>query len=366
MSFYKEYQKFSAKELNQFINNVTSQMVQRALEKDRLSQEEFLALLSPAAGNYLEQMAQKAHQMTVQQFGKVILLYTPMYLADYCVNQCVYCSFNVHNPIPRSKLSPVEVEAGAKEIAKTELKHILILTGESRKHTPVSYIKECAQILRKYFSSVSIEIYPLLEEEYRELVAAGVDGLTIYQEDYQEEVYNKVNGKGPKKNYLFRLDAPERGCRAGMRTVNIGALLGLADWRTEAIFSGLHARYLQDKYLESEIGISVPRIRPHLGEFQPANLVEDKSFVQILLALRIFLPRAGIALSTRENALFRDHLVYLGVTKMSAGSTTVVGGHSKEEGSGQFAICDERTVEQVKDMIYRQGYQPIFKDWEAI
>lgn len=366
MTFYNEMQKYSQINFNEIFQQITEAQIEKVLEKEHLSREDFLVLLSPAAASYLEQMAQKAHRVTVQNFGKVILLYTPLYLGDYCVNQCIYCSFNVTNNTSRKKLTIQEVEEEASQIEKTGLEHILILTGESRKHTPVSYIAKCVEVLRRRFSSVSIEVYPLSVAEYSQLVEVGVDGLTIYQEVYDQQIYDQVHLKGPKKNFHFRLDAPERGCQAGIRNVNIGALLGLADWRKEAFFTGIHADYLQNKYLETEISVSLPRIRPHLGSYQPTSLVDDRSFVQVLLALRLFLPRNGITLSTRESAIFRDHLIYLGVTKMSAGSTTAVGGHSLDEGAGQFAVSDERSVAQVKEMLYQKGYQPIFKDWEAI
>jgi len=260
-----------------------------------------------------------------------------------------------------------QVENEARAISSTGLRHILILTGESRHQTPVSYIRECVKVLTGYFRSISIEIYPLETWEYEELVEAGVDSMTIYQEVYNEETYKKVHIRGPKKNHRFRLDAPERACKAGMRSVNIGALLGLYDWRKEAFYTGLHAAYLQNKYSEVEISVSAPRLRPHVGSFQPVCEVDDRTLVQIMLALRIFMPRLGITISTRESAEFRDNLIGLGVTKMSAGSSTEVGGHTLEEKTdSQFDISDCRSVEEIKNMIYSKGYQPVFKDWQAI
>lgn len=367
MGFYEIYSKYKGLDLEGFIRQARKSDVERVLGKDRLGEEDFLVLLSPAASGYLEEMAQKAHKTTLQNFGRVILLYTPLYLADFCVNQCAYCSFNSANVFRRRKLTLDEVQREAEKISRTGIRHILILTGESRMHTPVSYIRDCVGVLKKYFSSISIEVYPMDVEEYGELVDAGVDGLTIYQEVYDEEVYDRVHIKGPKKNYLYRLDAPERGCEAGMRTVNIGALLGLSDWRKEAFFAGLHAKYLQDKYPATEISLSVPRLRPHLGNFRTDHAVDDRALVQIMLAFRLFLPRAGITLSTRERAELRDNLVYLGVTKMSAGSCTAVGGYS--EGGGevkQFDVSDGRSVEEIRDMILKKGYQPVFKDWHPI
>lgn len=329
---------------------------------------DFLTLLSPQAANYLEAMAQKAHRLTVQHFGRTVLLFTPMYLSNYCGNQCVYCSFSSNHRLVRKKLTLDEVEEEAKSIAATGLRHILILTGESQKHSPVSYIEDCVKVLKKYFDSISIEIYPLTTEDYTRLVKAGVDGLTIYQEVYNEETYDQLHPRGPKKNYRFRLDAPERGCRAKMRGVNIGALLGLEDYRKEAFFTGLHASYLQNKYMDTEISVSIPRIRPNIGGFTPKFSVPDRSLVQIILAFRLFMPRMGITLSTRERAELRNNLVRLGITKMSAGVSTEVGGHTikNSTGTGQFEISDNRSVAEIKEMLLQMGYQPVFKDWHQL
>lgn len=367
MGFYDEYLKFKDFAWESFFERVSNNDIERILQKDKINVYDFRALLSPAGQKYLEKMAQKAHQLTIQNFGKTILLYTPMYLSNYCVNQCLYCGFNVHNKLTRKHLTLEEVETEAKAIAATGLKHILILTGEAPKLANIQYLKDCIGILKKYFTSIAIEIYPLEESEYNELVLAGVDALTLYQEAYNEAIYQQVHLKGPKKDYHFRLDAPERACKAKIRSVNIGALLGLADWRKEAFFTGLHAAYLQNKYLDTEISISLPRLRPHAGSFQPKFIVEDKAIVQIILAFRLFMPRSGITLSTRERAEFRDNLIRLGITKMSAGSTTAVGGHTvQEENTEQFEISDGRDVEQMRKAIIGLGYQPVFKDWQAI
>ncbi|SHF12389.1 tyrosine lyase ThiH [Desulforamulus putei DSM 12395] len=367
MSFYQKYLRYRDFDFNEFFNSVTVAEVGRILDKHRLSELDYLALLSPAAEDLLEEIAQRAHRLTVQHFGRTILLYTPMYLANYCVNRCVYCGFAAHNQIKREKLTLEEVEAEARVIAATGLKHILILTGESRHHSPVSYIRDCVKVLKKYFTSISIEIYPLEEAEYGELIAAGVDGLTLYQEVYNEEVYGQLHLAGPKRDYLWRLEAPERACRAGIRTVNVGALLGLHDWRSEAFFTGLHANYLQNRYTDVEVSISPPRMRPHVGGFPPRVVVSDKNLVQYILAFRLFMPRGGITLSTRESATLRDRLLPLGITKMSAGSCTAVGGRVKgEEPVGQFDISDDRDVRAMVSMLYKQGYQPVFKDWQTL
>lgn len=364
MSFYDEYLKYKNFDFNTFFKNITDEDILNTINKDKLDEFDFLKLLSPTAEKYLEEMAVKSNKLSLQYFGKSIILYTPMYLANYCANKCSYCSFNVENKIARKKLTLEEVEIEAKNISKTGLKHILILTGESKSKTPVSYIKDCVKVLKKYFDSICIEIYPLEEDEYKDLVSAGVDSLTIYQEVYNEDIYDKVHILGPKKNYKFRLDAPERGCKSKMRSVNIGALLGLFDFRIEAFMSGLHGYYLQSKYLDVEISFSLPRIRPYIGSPIDIHNVNDKNLVQIMLALKLFMPYAGINISTRESADFRENLIPLGVTKMSAGVCTEVGGHSQSnKSSSQFEISDIRSVSEIAISLEEKGYQPIFKDW---
>lgn len=367
MSFYERYKQYADFDFDSFYKEITAEDVLRVLGKDKLTARDFMLLLSPAAGQYLESMARKAQRLTHQHFGRVIFLYAPLYLANYCVNRCAYCGFNAENSIRRKKLTPEEVEEEARSISAQGIRHILLLTGESRKHSPVSYIKECVEAVKKYFTSIAIEVYPLETEEYRDLVESGVDGLTIYQEVYDEKIYAEVHLGGPKRDYLFRLNAPERGCRAGMRSVGIGALLGLGDWRKEAFFTGLHAAYLQDNYLDTEISVSLPRLRPHPGSFTPKYEVDDRSLVQIMLAYRLFLPRVGITISTRERAELRNNLIGLGVTRMSAGSSTEVGGYTgREKSEAQFEVSDDRSVEDFSRMIYSKGYQPVFKDWQYI
>ncbi len=360
MSFYEVMEGYK----NMATHRISDDDVKRALTKDRLAPDDLFALLSENAAPYLEQMARIANKLTLQNFGKSMLLYTPMYLSNYCVNSCVYCGFNVNNKIKRKKLTLEEVETETQHIVSLGLKHVLILTGEARDETPFSYIKDCINILKRHIASISIEIFPLTGEEYKELIDLGIDGLTIYQEVYDKEVYDKVHLSGPKKDYRFRLDAAERAAKNGIRTLNIGALLGLAAFRNEAFIMALHADYLQNKYPGVEVGISVPRIQPHLGEYKPNINVKDSDIVQIILAARLFMPRLGITLSTREQAGLRDALISLGITKMSASSTTAVGGHTiNDENSKQFNISDTRSVSEIKSMLFSKGYQPVLKDW---
>lgn len=367
MSFYDTIFRNTDFDLEKIFSAASFSSIEDILPRDNLNINQFVSLLSPEAENNLENMAQRAHTITKRYFGNCIQLYAPLYLSNYCDNSCLYCGFNLNNDIKRRMLTREEVEKEARFIFSSGLRHILILTGESRLKSPVSYISDCVGILKKYFSSIAVEVYPLIEEEYAQLAAQGVDGLTIYQETYDEQLYAKMHISGPKKDYKFRLDAPERGARAGMRSVSLGALLGLGDWRREVFFLGLHAKYLQDKFPDLEIGVSVPRIQPQAADFKPISRVSDKNITQIILALRIFLPRLGIAVSTRESPAFRDNLMPLGVTMMSAGSTTNVGGYTlyKEERgqSCQFEIQDQRTVGEIKAMLETKGYQPVFKDW---
>lgn len=367
MSFYDVYSKYKVFNINEIYKHTNEGKIQNILNKDKINELDFLTLLSPVAERHLEDIARKAHELSLKHFGKSILLYTPLYLSNYCVNKCAYCSYNAENHIKRKTLTFEELRNEAMAIAKTGLRHILILTGESRKEAPLLYIIESVKILREHFDSISIEIYPLQEAEYEEVIAAGVDEVTIYQEVYDEDIYDKVHILGPKKNYRFRLDAPERACKSKIRRVNIGSLLGLNEWLGEVFLTGLHAQYLQNKYSDVELSISFPRIRPHVGAFNDIVSVNDRNLVQIMLALRVFLPYVGMTISTRENMEFRDNLIPLGVTKMSAGVSTEVGGHTLgSKGESQFEISDNRSVGEIKKAILLKGYQPILKDWMKI
>ncbi len=368
MSFYRTIQDYRGFDFSDFFNRVADQDIENALGKEKLSSSDFLSLLSPRAAGYLEPMAQKAHQLTVQYFGRTIQLFIPLYISNYCTNECVYCGFHRGNVIERRKLTLEQIEAEARAVSGTGMQHLLLLTGEAPKVTPMEYLEDAVGLLKKYFASVSIEIFPMQEDDYRRLKAAGVDGLTLYQEVYDEHRYGLMHKAGQKTDYRFRLDAPELGARAGFRMVNIGALVGLGEIRSEAFFTGLHAKYLEDKYLQTEISISFPRMNPAEGNYVPDYVADDKTFVQFMTALRLFLPRAGITVSTRENAIFRNHLIQLGATRFSAGSCTGVGGYSDDrpKGTPQFEITDQRSVGQVVQAIRDHGYQPVYKDWDLI
>ncbi len=367
MDFYDRYAAYGDGKFSRQVRSVSDSDVQRVLDKHRLSPGDYLSLLSPAAEPHLERMAQKSHALTVAQFGRTMVLYTPLYLSNFCTNHCLYCGFSRNNRIVRRQLTVGEVEAEARAIAGTGLKHVLILTGDAPDIASVDYIESCCKVLGRYFPAIGIEIYALSQADYRRLIESGVDSLTIYQETYNEALYGRLHPEGPKRDFHYRLDAPERACRAGMRSVNVGALLGLDDWQQDAFFTGLHARYLQARYPQTEISVSLPRMRPHLGGYQPGCIVEDRHIVQTMTALRLFMPRVGITISTRESARFRDRLLPLGVTRMSAGSCTAVGGRTdKAANTGQFDISDERSAPEMVDMLRRAGWQPVFKDWQSL
>jgi 2-iminoacetate synthase len=369
MSFYDVFCRYRNSEWEAVLAAVSGADIERALQREFLDFSDFLALLSPEAERYLEPMAQRAQELTLRYFGRAIQLYAPIYVSDYCENACLYCSFSARNQCERKRLSLEEVDREAKCIAETGLRHILMLTGESKKMSPVGYLRDCTRVLKRRFSSVAVEVYALSEGDYAELVSEGVDGLTLYQETYDEDLYRIIHPSGPKRDFRFRLEAPERGAAARMRQVNIGALLGLADWRQDVHFVGLHARYLQERFPDVEIGASVPRLRPFVGSFQCSCRVSDKNMVQIILALRLFIPRLGIALSTREDSRFRDNLIPLGINRMSAGSATTVGGYTKaagqNEGLPQFEIADSRTIPEIMARLREKGYEPVLNDWIA-
>lgn len=354
--------------------SVTEHDVRRSLAADRITERDFLILLSPAAETLLEPMARRAQDETIRHFGRTVQLFTPLYLANFCTNRCVYCGFNTNRGIPRQMLTLEQVEAEAKAIAATGLRKILALTGDAPAKTGVRYLASCVEVLARHFPSVGIEVPSMTVEEYALVVAAGADSMTMFQETYNEELYLKLHPAGPKRDFAFRLDAPQRAVMGGMRGVNLGALLGLDHWRRDMFFTGLHAAFLQERYPEQEVSVSLPRMRP-CGEKPAAREeraftaipVSDRNFVQALLAFRCFMPQAGITLSTREPAHLRDKLVPLGVTRVSAGVCTAVGGHAGEisgdDREPQFDISDSRSVEEMVEALEGLGYQPVFTDW---
>ncbi|MGA2506322.1 MAG: 2-iminoacetate synthase ThiH [Chitinispirillaceae bacterium] len=361
-SLINQYKNFN---VGEFCASVTPGKIETILERDTLTEKDYLALLSDAAAPFLEPMARKADELTRRHFGNVVFIFTPLYISNYCDNSCAYCSFGRQQEIKRRHLSPDEIRAEAERISANGIRHILVLTGEARGRATPSYCEAAVRILRDYFSSIAVEIYPLTEEEYGGIIGCGADGLTIYQETYDEERYAVLHKGGPKQDYGFRLEAPERACRQGMRAVTVGALSGLSEPVKDAFFAGLHAAYLQKIFPDVEVSISFPRLRPLVADFRQGYEVNDCRLVQMMVAARLFLPFAGITLSTRESASFRNAALRLGVTRMSAGVSTAVGGRTSPEATPQFEIADTRTVDEVKRDLLDRGFQPVMHDWNG-
>ena len=347
--------------------------VKAALEHESGSIEDFKALLSPAAEPFLEQMAQRARFETSKHFGNTVYLFTPLYIANYCENYCVYCGFNCYNHINRMKLTMEQIEKEMQVIADSGMEEILILTGESRSQSNVSYIGEACRLARKYFRMVGLEIYPVNTEEYRYLHECGADYVTVFQETYDTDKYETLHLLGHKRVWPYRFDAQERALMGGMRGVAFSALLGLSDFRRDAFASALHVYYLQRKYPHAEMSLSCPRLRPIINNNQIHPLdVHEKQLCQILCAYRIFLPFVGITVSSRESARFRNGIVKIAATKVSAGVSTGVGDHDKKyngrkademRGDEQFEIDDGRSLEKMYQDIKGEGLQPVLNDY---
>jgi len=370
--------------------------VSGSLAKNKFSLADFANLISPAAGEMLETLCVRSQQITQQRFGKVIRLFAPLYLSNECINNCKYCGFSRDNAILRVTLSIDEVRREAAALRDLGFRNILLVAGEHPKFVSNNYLRDCVAALHEEIPGVSLEVGPLETEEYRPLVAAGADGLVVYQETYERQIYDEMHTTGPKKNFDWRLETPERAYAAGFRRLGIAALFGLADWRYEALCVAAHADYLLRHCWKSQITIALPRLRPCAGEFQPLTHLSDRELVQLVAAFRVMFPDIGIVLSTREPASLRDGLIPLGVTMMSAGSHTEPGGytgagkekiHHTERGkivelaagasewatpenratnaTGQFEISDDRSPREVAELIRKLGYEPVWKDWDA-
>ncbi|MDO4863914.1 MAG: 2-iminoacetate synthase ThiH [Ruminococcus sp.] len=346
--------------------------VLRALRHDTCSVEDFKALLSPAAEPFLEQMAERARLETQKHFGNTVYLFTPLYIANYCENYCVYCGFNCYNDIRRMKLSMEQIEHEMKVISESGMEEILILTGESRAQSSVEYIGEACKLARKYFRLVGIEIYPVNTDEYRYLHECGVDYVTVFQETYDSDRYEQLHLMGHKRVFPYRFEAQERALLAGMRGIACSALLGLSDFRKDALASALHVYYLQRKYPHAEISLSCPRLRPIVNneKINPLD-VHEKQLCQVLCAYRIFLPFCGITVSSRESESFRNGIVKIAATKISAGVSTGIGDHESkytgkdggEAGDEQFEISDGRSLRKMYDDMSGEGLQPVLNDY---
>lgn len=350
----------------------TGEDVKRALMHETCSIEDFKALLSPAALPYLEEMAQKAKWETSRHFGNTVYLFTPLYIANYCENYCVYCGFNCYNDIQRKKLTMEEIEKEMKVIADSGIEEILMLTGESRSMSDVRYIGEACKLARKYFRNVGLEIYPVNSEEYRYLHECGADYVTVFQETYNTDKYETLHLMGHKRVYPYRFEAQERAILGGMRGVGFSALLGLSDFRKDALATALHVYYLQRKYPHVEYSLSCPRLRPIINndKIQPLD-VHERQLCQVLCAYRIFLPYVGITVSSREEKHFRDGIVKIAATKVSAGVSTGIGDHESkykgeedtEAGDEQFEIADARSFDDMYKDMEEEGLQPVLNEY---
>lgn len=351
----------------------TARDVRAALEHETCSVEDFKALLSPAAEPFIEQMAQRARLETSKHFGNTVYLFTPLYIANYCENYCVYCGFNCYNHINRMKLTPEQIEHEMKVIADSGMEEILLLTGESRAQSSVEYIGEACKLARKYFRMVGLEIYPVNTDEYRYLHECGADYVTVFQETYDTDKYETLHLMGHKRVWPYRFDAQERALRGGMRGVAFSALLGLSDFRKDALASAMHVYYLQRKYPYAEMSLSCPRLRPIINndKINPLD-VHEKQLCQVLCAYRIFLPFVGITVSSRESAEFRNGIVKIAATKVSAGVSTGIGDHESKysgkesdgaQGDEQFEIDDGRSLDKMYQDITEEGLQPVLNDY---
>ena len=343
----------------------TAADVEQALSREVLREQDFAALLSPAAEGYIEEMAQRARTETRKHFGNSVYMFTPLYISNYCENYCVYCGFNCHNRIHRAKLNYDEIKEEMKAIAATGLEEILLLTGESRKMSDVEYIGEACKIAKQYFKQVGLEVYPVNSDEYRYLHQCGADFITVFQETYHSDKYETLHLAGHKRIFPYRFHAQERAVLGGMRGVGFAALLGLADFRKDAFATGMHAWLLQRKYPHTEIAFSCPRLRPIINneKINPKD-VHEPQLLQIICAYRIFMPFASITISTRECQRFRDNIINIAATKISAGVGVGVGGHEgTKKGDEQFEISDSRSVEEVYQAITRQGLMPVMSEY---
>jgi 2-iminoacetate synthase len=396
MSFVAEFNALHVTSLLERSHATTSAAASEVMARADLSLADFARLISPAAGGLLEPLCRRSQAITRQRFGKVIRLFAPLYLSNECINNCSYCGFSRDNPILRVTLSVDEVVREARALKEQGFRNLLLVAGEHPKFISNGYLAECVRALRDEVPGISLEVGPMETEEYRPIVEAGAEGLVVYQETYDREVYAKMHTAGPKRNFDWRLETPERAYAAGFRRLGIGALYGLADWRMEAICVAAHAAYLLRNCWKTQLTVSLPRLRPCAGEFEPLTRMSDRELTQLVCAFRLFLPDAGLVLSTREPAKLRDGLIPIGITLISAGSHTEPGGytgagrekiHRTERGlivelasgasewaavperatnaTGQFDIADGRSPEEISELLKRLGYEPVWKDWDA-
>lgn len=364
-SFQTLFQQHSWDNVKQSILAKTAQDVQHALQTSKRNLEDFKALISPAAMPFLEILAQKSQQITQKRFGKTIQMYVPLYLSNECQNICTYCGFSFDNKIKRKTLNDQEVIAEVEVLKSMGFDHVLLVSGEANQTVGVHYLKRVIQLIRPYFSHISMEVQPLDETDYTELIAEGLNTVLVYQETYHEEDYKLHHPKGKKSNFQYRLETPERLGKAEIHKMGLGVLIGLEDWRTDCFYTALHLDYLEKTFWKTKYSISFPRLRPFSGGLEPKVVMSDAELVQLICAYRIFNEEVELSISTRENEIFRDNVIKLGVTAMSAGSKTNPGGYKVEPQSlEQFEISDERSPAEIAKMIQNQGYEPVWKDWD--
>jgi 2-iminoacetate synthase len=366
-NFSNLFEKYSWEDVKQSIYAKTAADVERALGSSKRTLEDFKALISPAAVPYLEHMAVLSNQLTQKRFGKVVQLYVPLYLSNECQNICTYCGFSFDNKIRRKTLTDTEIQKEVAVIKEMGYDHVLLVTGEANQTVGVTYFKNALQLIRPYFSHISMEVQPLDQEDYEELIPLGLNTVLVYQETYHQEDYKKHHPKGKKSNFTYRIDTPDRLGKAGIHKMGLGTLFGLEDWRTDSFFTALHLDYLERTYWKTKYSISFPRLRPFSGGLEPKVEMTDKELVQLICAYRIFDEEVELSISTRETEKFRNNVIKLGITSISAGSKTNPGGYAVDPQSlEQFEISDERSPAQIVDMIRQQGYEPVWKDWDVV
>lgn len=366
MSFEKIFNKFSWEEVRESIYSKKISDVENALSKNgKRTLEDFKALISPAASDYLEEMAQLSHRLTQKRFGKTLQMYVPLYLSNECQNICTYCGFSFDNKIKRITLNDEEILREVEALKKFGYDHVLLVTGEANKTVGIEYLKNAVQLIRPHFSNISIEVQPLEQNEYEELISLGVYSVLVYQETYNDKSYAQYHPKGKKSNFFFRMETPDRLGRAAVHKIGLGALIGLEDWRTDSFFCALHLDYLEKKFWQTKYSVSFPRLRPAEGIVIPKNFISDKELAQLICAYRIFDEEVELSLSTRESPKFRDNIIKLGITSVSAGSKTNPGGYAVHpESLEQFEIDDARSPKEISEMIRAQGYEALWKDWD--
>ncbi len=365
MSFYHEIKNYNWNEIKKQIYAKTQADVERALNKDKINLDDFQALLSPAASDFLEIMAQRSKTLTQERFGKCIQMYIPLYLSNSCTNNCVYCGFKHNNKFNRKILSKQELLCEVEIIKKMGFEHILLVSGEDQKNCNSNYIAEMMDAIKDQFSLISLEVQPLETKEYKALIRKALHTVYIYQETYHESAYEKYHPSGKKSNYRYRLETPDRLGQSGVHKIGLACLLGLEDWRVDSFFTALHLQYLEKKYWKSKYSVSFPRLRPNAGGFQPNCEVSHKNLLQLITAYRLLNQHVEISISTRESEKFRDHILQLGATSFSAGSRTNPGAYSHTPDSlEQFSVNDDRHPTEIEAMIKSNGYEVVWKDWD--